>query len=246
MNIAGRTFRPALFPSVIFVLILPVLISLGFWQLDRAKQKEVVRTQLKKNENLEAVPYSGNTGSLESYLYRDVILQGRFDLKHQVLLHNQKYKAQPGFLVYAPFLLKDSKRVVLVTRGWVPLKKRLQELPDLPGEEGVITLRGKVTTVPSVGLKSGLPDAGAMSWPRAVTYMEMDWISRETGYKLESYTVLQQGKKTFGLIRDWEYFSRGAEKMPPEKHRSYAFQWFSLAFALCVIYLVVNFKRVEQ
>jgi surfeit locus 1 family protein len=173
-------------------------------------------------------------------------MRGHFDLEHQVLLHNQKYKERPGFLVYAPFLLKDSKRVVLVTRGWIPLKGGLQQLPELPGEKGLVQIEGKVTTVPSVGLKSGLPDAGKMGWPRAVTYMEMSWISRETGYKLEPYTVLQEGEKGFGLIRDWGYFSRGGQKMPPEKHRSYAFQWFSLAFTLCVIFLVVNLQRGEQ
>jgi surfeit locus 1 family protein len=173
-------------------------------------------------------------------------MRGKFDLEHQVLLHNQKYKGRPGFLVYAPFLAENSKRVVLVTRGWVALKGRLQDLPDLPGEKEVMELKGMVTTMPSVGLKSGLPDAGEMGWPRAVTYMELAWLSRETGYALEPFTLLQKSGKKYGLIRDWAYFSKGAEKMPPEKHKSYAFQWFSLAFTLCVIYLVVNFKKTEQ
>jgi len=31
-----------------------------------------------------------------------------------------------------------------------------------------------------------------------------------------------------------------AVNMPPEKHQGYAVQWFSLAFALCVLWLVTN------
>jgi surfeit locus 1 family protein len=31
--------------------------------------------------------------------------------------------------------------------------------------------------------------------------------------------------------------------MPPEKHLSYSVQWFALALAVVIVYLVVNIKK---
>jgi cytochrome oxidase assembly protein ShyY1 len=47
----------------------------------------------------------------------------------------------------------------------------------------------------------------------------------------------------YGLVRDLDHMDVEREMIPAEKHMSYAFQWFSLAAALVIIYLVVNVKR---
>ena len=44
-----------------------------------------------------------------------------------------------------------------------------------------------------------------------------------------------------GFIRNWK-----PVVLLPEKSTSYAVQWFSLALALLVIYIVVNLKKVES
>lgn len=44
----------------------------------------------------------------------------------------------------------------------------------------------------------------------------------------------------YGYRREWQIVP-----FSPERHLGYAVQWFALACALLVIYLVVNFKRIE-
>jgi cytochrome oxidase assembly protein ShyY1 len=74
----------------------------------------------------------------------------------------------------------------------------------------------------------------------------MDWLTRQMGYHFLPDVLWLESGETYGLVRDWPQFDKGREQMPPEKHMSYAFQWFSLAVALCVIYIVVNLKKTED
>jgi surfeit locus 1 family protein len=45
MRIGHREFSPRPIPTVATVVLLPILISLGFWQLDRAAQKRQMLQQ---------------------------------------------------------------------------------------------------------------------------------------------------------------------------------------------------------
>ena len=42
MRIANAEFRPGLWPSLITLVFLVLLLSLGFWQLERAKEKRAL------------------------------------------------------------------------------------------------------------------------------------------------------------------------------------------------------------
>jgi surfeit locus 1 family protein len=44
-----------------------------------------------------------------------------------------------------------------------------------------------------------------------------------------------------GFLRDWR-----PQLLSPEKHLGYAMQWFAMALALVVIYVVVNLRRPEE
>ena len=40
---ASYRFKPGLVPSLVVLLLLPIFIRLGFWQLDRAEQKQTMQ-----------------------------------------------------------------------------------------------------------------------------------------------------------------------------------------------------------
>jgi len=246
MKIGNRSFRPKLLPSLVFIALLPALIALGIWQWNRGMEKYHLRDVREENAKKAPIRLDGYRGSEKDLLGREVIVRGRFDLEKQLLLHNQKYREEPGFLIFAPFRLEHEDRVILVNRGWLSTGMRLSTIPDLPGPGGLIELRGRIEHPPSVGLKLGEPDAGKMGWPRAVIYIDMDWLTRQMGYHFMPNVLWLESGETYGLVRDWAQFDKGREQMPPEKHMGYAFQWFSLALALCVIYIVVNLKKTED
>lgn len=246
MKIGTRSFKPRLLPSLLFIMILPALLALGMWQWDRGMEKYRLRDIRQENQEKPPLRFDRYQGDENDLLGRRVIIRGQFDLNKQILLHNQKYREQPGFLVFAPFRLEYDDRVILVNRGWLSTGMRLSTIPDLPGPAGIVELEGRIEHPPSVGLKLGDPGAGKMGWPRALTYIDMGWLSRQMEYKFLPDVLLQDSGETYGLVRDWKQFDKGLEQMPPEKHMSYAFQWFSLALALCVIYIVVNLKKTED
>lgn len=244
MHIGNYSFRPRLIPSLITLLLLPVLVSLGFWQLDRAEQKFSARELRAQRLEQSPKPLAAGDTDAGGMLARRVLARGHFDLQHQFLLQNQLYREQPGYQVYTPLRLSEEVGV-LVDRGWTAAHFGRQEAPDLSGSAERLALTAVVDTPPSIGLKLGEPDGGAKTWPRRVQYLDLDWAQRQLDYRLLPYVLLPLDLSERHLVQNRKPEQIGERGMPPEKHVSYAVQWFALAFALAVIYIAVNTRRLK-
>lgn len=243
MRIGSYNFRPRLIPSLLTLLLLPTLVALGFWQLDRADQKYAARSLREQRLTQPPVVLKPSDTDSAAMLARKVKVEGRFDLQHQFLLQNQLHQEQPGYQVYAPLRL-DAETGVLVDRGWVAAHfGPHQPAPDLSGPTDSINMTAVVDTPPSIGLKLGEPGAGATDWPRQVQYVDLDWAQQQLGYRLLPYVLLPVDRHEPNLVQTSKPEHIGERGMPPEKHVSYAVQWFALAVALMVIYIVVNTRR---
>ncbi len=246
MRIGPYKFSPTLVPTLATVLLVGLLMWLGYWQLGRADYKQSERDKRIINTKLGAVALTPSHFTVKKMLGRKTITPGRFDTDHEAVLAYQKYKGYPGFLVLSPFLIEKSDVYVLVIRGWIPQSKGFTQLPIIPdAAPGNVKLHGFVDRVPAVGLKSGNPDGQfAKQWPKMLIYADLDWYRKKLGKKFLPYVVKQTLYNSPGLIADWEAFARQRERMPAEKHLGYAFQWFSLAIVLLVLYASLNLTRV--
>lgn len=246
MRIGDFRFRPRLVPTLVTALLLPILVGLGFWQLDRADQKFEARAVREQRMQLPPHRLSSDDDSTAAMLGRRVNAQGRFDLQHQFLLQNQRYRERPGYQVYTPLRLTEDT-AVLVDRGWVQAWFGPDAAqPDLAGAEGPLHFEATVDTPPSIGLKLGEPGAGSRDWPRQVQYIDTEWAARQLGYQLLPYVLLPEALPGQTLERNHRPDQIGERGMPPEKHVSYAVQWFALAVALTVIYIAVNTRRSNR
>src|SRR5690606_1971521 len=100
------------------LLFLPVTLSLGFWQLDRAEEKRALAAEFQGREVAAKV----NMDDLETggdHQYRRVTATGRFDPDHAILLDNRVRQGRPGYEVVVPFQLAACGRWLLVNRGWM-------------------------------------------------------------------------------------------------------------------------------
>ncbi len=247
MHIGPYRFRrPRLVPVLATVALFPALISLGFWQLHRADVKYAARAVREHNRDLPPVTLSPGFTDVNAALNRRARAQGRFDLAHQLLLDNQQRNNVPGYYVFTPLVLAGTKTAVLVNRGWVQQGVNRRILPPLPGPDDAVTIRGLIDSVPVVGLKLGPPNAGHTGWPKAVQYLDLGWLGQKLGYHFLPYVVLQQSGADFGLVRDWSGVQIGHEALPPEKHVSYAVQWFAMAGVLVIIFIGVHLRRDEE
>ncbi len=239
MRIGCYEFRARLLPTVATVLMLPLLIALGVWQLGRAEQKQALLQMYAQRAQAVPITLDGSQRELDAVRYHSATATGYFDVKHQVLLDNRIHRGQAGYEVITPLRIAGGTLGVLVDRGWVPLGETRARLPESPIPQGRVTVRGTIGAPPTTGLVLGSrvpPDA---TWP-VLLDIDIAWLETRLGYRLLPYIILLDRQDPNGFVRDWRLFDIG-----PERHLGYAFQWVALAVTLAVIYITVNTRRTD-
>lgn len=242
VHIGSYRFNPGLWPTLITLVLLPFLVSLGFWQLDRAAQKREWLANLEAAAHREALDLNAvMPDDYQDAAQRHVHVRGRYDAARQLLLENQVRDKQPGYLVLTPLLIEGSDRAVLVDRGWVPAAADRGRLPDITTVSGdPLQVRGIADSGPSVGFRMG-EAVVETKWPLRLQYLDYEAIGLRLPYPILPYLIRLNMDEPNGYRRDWEPVS----EMGAATHLGYAVQWFGLALALAVIYVVVNTKRTE-
>jgi len=243
MNIGNLEFKPRLYPSLFFIAILPVLISLGLWQMERAVEKQELIDV--REVTLESAPIDLNVSPelFEEDLYRRATIEGVFDGKNQWLLDNRVYKGRVGFQVYSLFKPTQLEhQQVLVNRGWVVGDIRRTFLPKVPVPNGKLNLMGRLGNPGSVGIKLGDPEYASIAPLAILQHLVVNDLAKAKNINLYPYVLILDEGQPGGLQRDWIT----AKELSPAKHLGYAVQWFGLAVALVLIYLGVNTKRIRE
>ena len=238
MRIGAFHFRPGLWPTLATLILLPILLSLGFWQLDRADQKRDLLASLEAGRRAAPVDLNIEQPALSQVKHRRARAFGYYDHAHQLLLENQIRDGRSGYLVLTPLRLQGSELTVLVDRGWIAAPAARSALPEIPAPGGPVEVRGVLDFGPSVGLRLGEPSVEG-GWPRRLQYLDYDYLNAQLPYPVLSYLIHLDADAAGGFRRDWQ----PVEEMGPSTHHGYAMQWFGLALALVVIFLVVNTKR---
>lgn len=233
--------------TVTLAILLPLGLVLGNWQLSRAEQKRAVMALYDAHAAAPAMALLGDESELDrqSMLFRQISVRGQYELDQQILLENQKYKGEPGYLVLTPLKISGSPFHILVNRGWIRQGDDRRFIPDLPGPVDELQLPGRAGDAPSVGLKLGPPGASGPIWPKRLLYVDLDWIAKETGYRFLPYVLNLQEGEADGMIRAKPSMQLRTA-MSPQKHTSYAVQWFSLAGLAMLMYLVLSIKKSEK
>ena len=241
MKVGRYDFSPAWLPSLLALCLLCLLISLGVWQLGRGAQKQRLLDDFASRTRDLPVQIEASQQRAEGMQFRTVIGKGHYDGKHQYLLDNRTYRGRPGYHVLTP--LRISKEVgVLVNRGWVAGGERREHLPVVATVDEETVVQGIVAIPSENAFLLGPAGYESGGWPRVVERVELATMERQLGYSLLPYIVQLDATHPQGFVREWQpYVGIG-----PDRHRAYAFQWFSLALALVVIYLVVNTRPRAQ
>ncbi|NNL99777.1 MAG: SURF1 family protein, partial [Gammaproteobacteria bacterium] len=168
MKLAEISFRPTLLPTLLTLVLVPLLAALGFWQLDRAEQKRQIQLQFTAGAST-LVELGKETVSLPRY--QRVRVRGRFDQSRQFLLDNMLDEGKPGSHVLGLLEIQGVSQRLLVNLGWVEAAADRSVLAqaDLPGGELVLT--GRLDKLPRPGLKlASEPLADDGRWPKRVVY----------------------------------------------------------------------------
>ncbi|PHS72403.1 MAG: cytochrome oxidase biosynthesis protein [Cycloclasticus sp.] len=230
-------FKANLFLTVLAILVLGLLLSLGFWQLDRAQQKQDLLDLQSSRMSLPAVELINITVSDNNMRYLPVRVAGELDVAQQILIDNQVRHGIAGYSVLTPLRI-NSKKAILLNRGWLPLGGDRNVLPDVTVQASNVQVSGKLDHFPTVGLKLDKADELSAGWPAITQVVDTDKVSKRLGYQVMPYQLLLNADEAEGYNRDWVVM-----RMGPEKHHGYAFQWFALATSWVIIYFVLTVKR---
>ena len=232
-------FRPGWGMTLLTLVLFLLLVWLGLWQLSRAESKEELITQFGDNIGLPVLTL--DTGQLHSSLPIDrrVTAQGRFLDEPLLLLNNRYDQGRLGFHRLALLRLSGSDRYLLVNRGWIPAASDgrpipREPIPLAPGQR----LQGLLVEIPRGGLQLGELDYQPGQPVVELPYLDLSWLRQELGLKLLPRVLLQDDQVIAQYRKQHQ-----AGWLNPQRHLGYALQWFALALALVVIYLVTNLKR---
>ncbi|MDN5850602.1 MAG: SURF1 family protein, partial [Nitrococcus sp.] len=79
---------------------------------------------------------------------------------------------------------------------------------------------------------------GAGDWPRRILYTDFSYMAEALPYRIAPYLIRLDPQAQDGFIRE-----PPTPAMGPATHLGYAVQWFAMATAVAVIYLLLNTKR---
>ena len=233
----GFAFTPYLIPTLGFLVLLPLLLKLGFWQLDRAQYKHQRQTQFETRQNATPLNITQiNQNNVEELEYYPLALKGHYDNRHQFLLDNRIQNHRVGYDVLTPFILENSDKVVLINRGWIPSTGR-QKLPVLPAVEGQQKLVGLVY-MPSKKAFTLSNRRSETKWPLLIQTINLKTIKSHYNKPIYPFVVLLSSDNKHGFIRKWRVVSLKASK-----HTAYAIQWFAFAATLIIIFIVSNTRK---
>lgn len=223
-------------PLIGAILVFAVTMRLGFWQLDRAQQREALEAQLLAMKEIAPIVLGSDPVIADKLQFHPVQARGEWQADRLVLLDNQIQNGRVGFHVFMPLKLGDSNRHVLVNRGWIAGTSDRQQLPRITTPPGSQWVSGYARLAPPTFSSI----AGTSRVNGIWSDVSLNGFAEWSGLLLQPLILYQTNDGNDGLIRDWAKPGNGAER-----NRGYAIQWFAMAamVTLAAIYWVVLFIR---
>jgi surfeit locus 1 family protein len=241
LRIGSRVFEPRAFTTLLAIALVAALVALGRWQLQRAHEKQVLYTLFDSGADATRA-LDGATPRLPRYQHVEAV--GAYDSAHQILIDNMSNAAgRAGYYVITPFALHGGGRI-LVNRGWVPVGVSRAAKPDVAVATQEREIKGRADELPRAGLQLGARVPLAPPYPVVANFptrAEIGSLLNESAWAPAANLVLLDPGEPDGYLREWQ-----PPGFPPIRHIAYAVQWFSLAAALVVIYIVTNLRRAER
>ena len=232
--------RFKIIPTLVYLCLLPVLLALGMWQLDRSEQKRALLQLQEQAGATEILKLSAATeDQADALRYRQVEVSGRYDVAHQFLIDNQISGGKAGYFVLTPLVLTGETKAILVNRGWIPQNPDRKALPDLQINNAETIISGRINHFPRVGIKLAGAEIPTEGWPSVVQVVDSDVLAKKLGYSLFQFQIELDKELPDGFKREWQT----STIMLPEQHTAYAIQWFALALTLTILFIWYSFKK---
>lgn len=226
----GLMKQPYFWLALTLTLVaISILVNLGFWQLSRAEQKQLIQNQLEINSRQDWQP-------LNAFINRDTDgkqitglrvvadltpIEGRY-----VLLDNQVFDGGVGYLALQ-LMKTEFGQYVLLERGFVAGTSSRSQLPSVEWLTEEYQGRGRLYVRSSNPLSDAL--MLERTTPARIQNLNIDQLGDAWQLPLEHF-VFQPQQGGWNYPQPWR-----PVPMNEQKHIGYAVQWFAMAMALTVL-----------
>jgi surfeit locus 1 family protein len=222
--------------TVFTLLMLPLLLGLGFWQLERAQEKAGLQASWEARQSQPPLQLDKLWDqSPETLAYLPVLLRGEFLQDQYFLLDNRIYGGSFGYEVLGIMRLDNVDELVLVNRGWVAGDPARLEMPTVPSVEGSVGIAGHIYVAPGEPYLLAEQQLDG-DWPKLLQAVEMEKILPQLETlgdgRVFPYSIRIDTGEPGALEVDWQVIN-----VSPDKHRAYAAQWFTMALVLLGFFL---------
>ena len=225
-------------PSILITATFAFLVSLGFWQLERADDKRSIEASIKQ-ANTGSVELIKKEEGLQSKEYYEVRLQGKYLSDKQFIYDNQIVDQVSGYYVLTPYALEGQSKAILINRGFIPWNGRRDKLADIViGQE---TREIKVQISKPIKRMELKPSEVGIQFPALIQSIDLQDMADRAKIDFSSVIGLLDASASNGFIRKWEPYTGSIEK-----HIGYAVQWFLMALVLAIIGIRIAIKQRKK
>ncbi|MFF4605682.1 SURF1 family protein [Streptomyces sp. NPDC001339] len=226
--------------TLVGLVLIPVMIKLGFWQLHRHEHRVAQNALIAANLDARPVPVTELAAPGRDLprhdMWRRATATGRYDTAHEVVVRQRTAADEQsiGYYVLTPLVLANGD-AVLVNRGWIPAGHDLTKFPAVPpAPQGTTTVTGRMmadetTATSGIKDKKGLP-------ARQVMLINSAEQAKRVGRPMLGGYLEQTAPEPPGgkpeLVPAPDHDSIGP-------HMAYAIQWWLFAAAVPVGWVVL-------
>ena len=199
-------------------------VRLGFWQLERLRERRESNAQVLARLSEPPVPMEKLPHN-STVRFRRVTAAGTYDFANEFVFTTRTRNGAPGVYVITPLHRSGTDSAVLVNRGWAYTPDGMRVDLALFREDSNATIDGFVEEFATA--------TGPVSTPsveRAVRRLDRDSLAARIPYPLAPVILVQQKDSGEAIAVE-----RGTpvRVQPPRldegPHRAYAIQWFGFA-----------------
>ncbi len=248
---------------IIAVIMLLAMVRLGIWQLNRADEKQAIvdlsaaRAMSAPMSVGELIRSTERPNWLKELRFQPVQSRGRFVAEGSILIENQVLNNQAGYQLITPFQEKGTDHLILVSRGWLPAGPTRQDLPEFSSPKGIVTIEGRLNrpfAQPPLW-DDGFPVNEGMVWQ----YLPIDVYAKQIQASVLPLMLELAPESQGTLIGESVGLNSSDNENSPKrlkvawqqiggeqvnKHKAYAFQWFSMAVAFFIACLVLLLRNL--
>lgn len=225
-------FRPQWPTTLTLLLLCPLFVRAGVWQLDRAAQKAELAQRVERQQQLP--PLAIDATLTTQALYRPGTARGTLESGDRILLENRKRDGRPGVHLIVPLRLPGSDVRLLIDRGWLAYDAPLPPA-DAEPTAGYQT-RGLIAPPPVPPLRLGSDTLWGERWP----YLDTERLAARHRYPVLPVVLIEDPRQAAEVVAALD------RKEKSGMHTGYALQWFAFALIAVAGWLGLSLTREDR